>query len=456
MDHGSQDNALSARTLSDFIRALRASDVRVSTGEAIDAAEAMRLVGYADRGRLKDTLRLALAKSPDEKLTYDHLFDLFFKRSGASQKTPEEKSEKTSSANDGDEEQDIRNLVESGDEAAIAIAIEKAGEEAELSDIRFSTQVPFYIQKMMKAMGGDRLQEKLVDHLQAHTSDDEAEARALMDARREMMSRAREHVEQQFEAFGTGATEQFREEILSRKALDQLTRRDLERMQALVEKVAKKLATKYSRRRRQKNTGRLDVRRTLRANAGFDGVPFNVSWKQKHRDQPKIIALCDVSGSVSQYVRFLLMLLFSFREAVPDIRTFAFSGRLEDVDETFQQLGFTAGMDRIVKTIGMSSTDYGQALSDLRVGHWGAIDRRSTIIMLGDGRSNYGDLRLDLFKEAAARAKRVIWLCPEPRSLWGTGDSGIPRYKPHCSVLAEVSSLKDLERTIDDVLSAYA
>ncbi|MEM6412646.1 MAG: hypothetical protein AAF683_14055, partial [Pseudomonadota bacterium] len=138
MDHGSQDNALSARTLSDFIRALRASDVRVSTGEAIDAAEAMRLVGYADRGRLKDTLRLALAKSPDEKLTYDHLFDLFFKRSGASQKTPEEKSEKTSSANDGDEEQDIRSLVESGDEAAIAIAIEKAGEEAELSDIRFS------------------------------------------------------------------------------------------------------------------------------------------------------------------------------------------------------------------------------------------------------------------------------------------------------------------------------
>ncbi|MEO1407047.1 MAG: VWA domain-containing protein, partial [Pseudomonadota bacterium] len=171
--------------------------------------------------------------------------------------------------------------------------------------------------------------------------------------------------------------------------------------------------------------------------------------------RPKIIAICDVSGSVSQYVRFLLMLLYAFRETVPDIRTFAFSGRLEDVDKTFEEFGFEAGMERIIKTIGMSSTDYGQALSDLRVGHWDAIDRRSTIIMLGDGRSNYGDPRLDLFKEAAARAKRVIWLCPEPQSLWGTGDSAIPRYQPHCAVLEEVASLKDLERAVDGVLAAY-
>lgn len=444
---------MSARTLSDFIRALRAADVRVSTGEAIDAAEAMQLIGYQERNRLRESLGIVLAKSAEEKDTHDRLFDLFFRRQ--KHDSQEREMAPDQPADPDENTPDIQALIEAGDEAQIALALEQAGDEAELSDIRFSTQVPYYVQKMMKALGGDRLQEKLVGHLQAHTPEDEADARSLMEARRSMMARAREHVEQQFDVFGTGATEQFRDEILSEKPLDRLTRRDLERMQALVEKVAKRLATKYSRRRKRQNTGRLDVRRTLRANAGLDGVPFNVAWKQKDRDRPKIIAICDVSGSVSQYVRFLLMLLYAFRETVPDIRTFAFSGRLEDVDEIFETLGFEVGMERIVKTIGMSSTDYGQALSDLRVTNWDAIDRRSTIIMLGDGRSNYGDVRLDLFREMAARAKRVIWLCPEPQSLWGTGDSAIPRYRPHCNVLTEVASLKDLERAVDGVLAAY-
>ena len=441
---------MSARTLSDFVRALRASDVRVSTGESIDAARAMKLVGYEDRERLRDTLGMVLAKSPEEKETHDRLFDLFFRRARANE-VQTSSSEEETAADAGD----IQSLIDSSDETAIALAMEQAGEAADLADIRFSTQVPFYVQKMMKAMGGDALQSQLVEQLQAHTPEGDAAAAEMIAARREMMARARQHVEQQFDIFGSGATQQFRDDLLAAKALDKLSRRDLERMKALVEKVAKRLATKYARRRRKRSSGRLDVRRTLRSNAGFDGVPFNVVWKQRHRDQPKIVTLCDVSGSVSRYVRFLLMLLFAFRETVPDIRSFAFSGRLEDVDPVFEDFGFEAGMDRIIKTIGMSSTDYGQALSDLRVGHWSAIDRRTTLVILGDGRSNYGDPRLDLFREATARAKRTIWLCPEPKALWGTGDSLIPRYRPHCDVLSEVATLKDLERAVDGVLAAY-
>lgn len=444
---------MSARTLSDFIRALRSADVRVSTGEAIDAAHAMQLIGYDNKVRLRESLGLVLAKSSEEKETHDRLFDLFFQR----QQTHEQAPEDYQSTQDGESTQaDIQSLIEAGDEAGIVLALEQAAQVAELSDIRFSTQVPFYVQKMMKAMGGDRLQSELVARLQGHTPEDEVAASALMAARRDMMARARSHVEQSFDVFGAGATEQFRDDFLTDKLISRITRNDMERMRVLVEKVAKRLSTKYSRRRRRRNIGQLDVRRTLRANAGFDGVPFNVSWKQKHRDRPKIIAICDVSGSVSQYVRFLLMLLHAFQDVVPDIRTFAFSGRLEDVEDVFENYGFETAMDRIIKTIGMSSTDYGQALSDLRMDHWSAIDRRSTLIILGDGRSNYGDARLDLFREATARAKRTIWLCPEHKALWGTGDSLIPRYKPHCDVMEEVGTLKDLERAVDGVLAAYA
>ena len=112
-------------------------------------------------------------------------------------------------------------------------------------------------------------------------------------------------------------------------------------------------------------------------------------------------------------------------------------------------------MDQIIKTIGMSSTDYGQAMSDLKTTHWDEIDRKSTIIILGDGRSNYADGRMDLFKEATARAKRTIWLSPEQKSLWGTGDSLMLRYQPYCTVMSHVASLKDLERAVDEVLAAY-
>jgi hypothetical protein len=270
-----------------------------------------------------------------------------------------------------------------------------------------------------------------------------------------MFSRTREYAQQAFDTFGAGATELFRQDFLSEKSISSLDRRDLERVRVLVEKMAKRLAVKHSRRRRKKNRGVLDVRRTLRSNAGFDGVPFDLSWKQKKRDRPKIVAICDVSGSVAQVVRFFLMLLYSLNDVVPDIESFAFSGRLEDVSDTLENEEFNPAMDKIINTVGMRSTDYGQSLSDLKTDHWQDIDRRTTLIILGDGRSNYGDPRIDIFQEATARAKQTVWLCPEPESQWGTGDSEILRYRPFCNRLTHVATIKDLERVIDEVLSSY-
>ena len=204
----------------------------------------------------------------------------------------------------------------------------------------------------MKAMGSEKLQERLIDALQ----NQRPEADDIMQARADMQARAREYVEQQFDIFGKGATEQFREEVLGSKRLSEMDSYDLHRMKALIAKIAKKLAAKHSRRRKQKNRGVLDVRRTLRANAGVDGVPFNTVWKQKKKDRPKIIAMCDVSGSVSQYVRFLLLLLYGLKETIPKLDAYAFSGRLEDVGPMIAGGEFDPVMKRIVNTIGMSST----------------------------------------------------------------------------------------------------
>lgn len=437
------------RVLTDFIRALRSGGVDVSPAETIDAAGALKVIGYADKTALKNSLGCALAKSADEKTIHDDLFDLYFSR-----KPPEQKNDAASQDNNEQSEgaSDIEQLSQEGDEAAISMALEMAAQEAGVQDIRFSTQTAYYAQQMMKAMGSEKLQERLIEALQGQSP----EAEGIMEARADMQRRAREYVEQQFEIFGKGATKQFRENILGSKRLSELDLYDLHRMKILIAKIAKKLAAKHSRRRKRKNRGVLDVRKTLRANTGFDGVPFSTVWKQKKKDRPKIIAMCDVSGSVSQYVRFLLLLLYGLKETIPKLDAYAFSGRLEDVGPMLANGDFDPVMKRIVNTIGMSSTDYGQSLSDFKVNHWNTIDRRTTIIMLGDGRSNHGDPRLDIFKEMAARAKRVIWLCPEPQSLWGTGDSEMLRYKPWCNQMSHVSTLKDLERAVDEVLAGYA
>ncbi|MEM0985899.1 MAG: VWA domain-containing protein [Pseudomonadota bacterium] len=409
---------------------------------------------------MKQSLKGTLAKSVEDGITYDRLFDLFFQIRERQDNPLEDRSTSRIAPSDEagalSDAPDLLDLAENGDDAQIAMALERAGRKAGVQDIRFSTQTGYFAHQMMKALGVERLEKQLLDRLQARTEADTAEAERLMDVRREMMGRARTHAEKQFDIFGAGQTEQFREDVLAEKSIRALDLADIRRMNALVEKLARKLAAKHSRRRKRRNRGQLDIRRTIRSNAGLGGVTFDLHWRQKRRDKPKFLVICDVSGSVARYVRFLLLLLHSLREVVPDLHAFAFSARLRDVGDWLDTEGFEAAMARVIREISFGSTDYGQALSDLKVNHWSLIDRRTTIIILGDGRSNYGDPRLDLFREATARAKQTLWLCPEPRPVWGTGDSEMLRYQPHCSVMTEVSTLKGLERAIDEALLAYA
>jgi len=443
------------RQITSFIRALRASDVRVSTGEALDAARAVSVTGYADRNFLKDALRCTLAKSPDEVVTFDELFETYFAR----RDTPDGKSSDTHSDPGSDApytDIDPIELMESGDEAAISAALERAADAVDADDIRFSTQVAYFAQQMVKQMGGEKLQERLMQAFQERSEEGEAEAERLIEMRRDLTLRARERVQRSYYIFGKGETEQFRNDFAENKKLSAIELSDMARMKVLVARIAKRLAVKHSRRRRKKNRGQLDVRRTMRANAGVDGVPFNVVWRQKRRERPKIVVICDVSGSVARYVRFLLLLLWSMKDVVPDMHAFAFSNKLVDVDGILEDNPFEHAMDIILRVAGMGSTDYGQAWSDLKTNHESLIDRRTTIIVLGDGRSNYDDPRTDLFRDFAARAKRTIWLNPEPLAAWGTGDSEISRYRLYCSRMSHVATLKDLERAVDDVLSAYS
>jgi hypothetical protein len=443
------------RVLAAFVRALRAAGSPVSTSETIDAVKAVAVVGYGDRQVLKDTLGAVLAKSESEKTTHDALFELYFNR----ESSPEEALSEESGEGDGDfDDLDVESLMKlaaNGGQNA-AFAIEQAAAAAGAENIRFATQIAHYVRRTLQLLGIDRLDERILERLQQGSGGQNDKATEAMLAARDTLQRlARQQVARFFEIYGKSATETFMNDVLANRAIDKLDAHDEARMRTLVAKLAKRLADKHRRRRRLKNRGVLDVRKTIRRATAHDGVPFDLAFKFKKKDRPKIVVLCDVSGSVARYVAFLLMLLYALHEKVADLSAFAFAAHLKDVDETLRNNEFEKAMTAILRMCG-GSTDYGKALSDLMEGESeDVIDRRTTVLILGDARSNYGNPRLDLFRELADRSKRIVWLNPELPALWGYGDSCIFQYRPFCTSLTHCATVADIERAIDDILKAY-
>lgn len=444
--------------LTGFVRALRAAGVEASPAEAIDAARAVALTGYGDRATLKAALGVVLAKSGNDKQIHDEVFEMYFSLPAHSVRPSEVNAAEVPRTGDGqvDALLDLA-AAEAGGQSgdALRMALTRAASTVNLDDIRFDTQIPYLAQQTLQALGIAPLEARLAQRLAEPAAGASAEVRVLTQARDTLMRQARALVEQRFVLFGKPATEAFMSEVAVTRPLGRMASTEIERLKAAVNRMARSLAARHSRQQRVELRGQLDLRRTMRANAGHDGVPVTLAFKHRRRDKPRIVAVCDVSGSVAAHVRFLLMFLYALHSAVGDLRSFAFSNRLQDVSAPLEALPFDEAIAVILKKVGNGSTDYGQAWVDLHDRHAGAIDRHTTIVVLGDGRSNGTNLRLDLFAELAGRAKRVVWLCPEPEGRWGSGDSAMLRFRPFCSSVSYCATAVDLERTLDEALEAY-
>ena len=178
--------------------------------------------------------------------------------------------------------------------------------------------------------------------------------------------------------------------------------------------MAKKLIAIHSKRRKTYKRGQLDVRKTLRHNMQYDGMFFDLRWKASKVDRPKVMCICDVSGSVSNYSRFLLMFLYSLASILPKARSFAFSSDLGEVTRLFEDSSLEDALSKTMRDYGNGSTDYGRMFQDFKNHCMDDVNNKTTIIILGDARNNYGDARAEILREMYDKAKRVIWLNPEP------------------------------------------
>ena len=451
-----------------FFRAARGAGVKLSPAESIDAMRAVAKVGIADRTILRDTFLLTLAKTQDEKKALGDCFDLFFDQPEPKQPPPESDESDAQESQGSDAAPDSSGQASGGDEPAeglgqlaqmllaqdrneISAAIANASSAASLSDIRYFTQRGIFSGRILERMGIQRLRDDL-DDLQAANP---ALAERLTDALEGLRGTVRETVAQALMLYGREEAENLRNEILRHAPLSRIEPRQVEQMRHLIRQIARRLRERYSKPRKRQRRGHLDVRRTIRRNAAWGGVPFLTAWKRRHRDKPKIVAICDVSGSVARVSDFFLLLIHSLHEVVDDVRSFAFSGHLIEVSDILEKKSPEEAMAEIMSKAGFGSSDYGNSFADFENEFMNSLTPRTTVIVLGDARSNNLDPRADILRRIAERSKRLVWLNPEGRMAWGWGDSEMPRYSTFCTVVRQCATAQQLERAVSDIVASY-
>ena len=219
-----------------------------------------------------------------------------------------------------------------------------------------------------------------------------------------LRERVSDYVQQQFLLHGDVSGEQLREQVFKSMNMAQIDRSYLHEVHSLVRKMAKKLANLHSRRKKNFKKGKLDIRKTIRDNWVNQGILFDLSWAYKKVDRPKIYVICDVSGSVGAYARFMLMFLFSLTEVVSKLRAFVFSSNLGEVTNDFKDAQLDEAIEKALQKHGGGSTDYGQALTDFVSLCLDEIDKKTTVVILGDARNNFGPEKAHLMKSINERA----------------------------------------------------
>jgi uncharacterized protein with von Willebrand factor type A (vWA) domain len=467
--------------LVNFIQVLRTHEVRVSPAETLDAMDVAATVGYADRNLLRDGLAMTLAKTLEEEAILLHCFDRYFRQELADFATenaprtenaiaaPSSTDQLTSQSSDfastqvaalqmaAESNPILQQLMQSplmqslisNNRTDLTLAMNQAAEQVGLQEIQIFTQKGQYTRRILDAMGEEQIRQAVISLEQAGS----AALPVLQRYRDRLREQVRDHVEREYLLHAEGKTQQFMNDILSRTRLNNIEHIYLHKVHELIRKMSRKLATRHSRKRKLLKRGRLDMAKTLRKGIPNDGVMFNTFWRQTRKDKPQILALCDVSGSVAAYAKFLLLFLYSLQDVLPKVRSFAFSSHLGEVSAYFKDYPIEKAVEMVNWKFG-GATDYGNSLLDFAKLALEDINSNTTVIILGDARNNNGNPKLEILQSIYQRAKQVIWLNPESRRAWGTGDSVMLRYQSACHFSAECNNLKQLERIVDHLLTS--
>ncbi|MGW0912831.1 vWA domain-containing protein [Streptomyces sp. NPDC002784] len=420
-----------AERLTSLVAALRAHGIRIGTGETVDAAQAVAALGLTDRERLREGLAATLLHGTAQRPVFDPVFDLYFPRGVGA---PEQEA-----AGREDLRDRLASALAANDRALLGrLAVEAVDGFGGYGSSPGSDGWSSY--QTLDRLRPQTLLARVRDDVRARGGGSGFAGRLLED-----------EIRRRIEAFRALVTAEARRRVAERRGRDEIARRavapsadradflfagkaQLAELRRTVSPLARKLATRLAARRRRAARGSIDLRRTLRGSLSTGGVPMKPVLRRRRPVRPELVLLCDVSGSVSGFSDFTMLLVQALHDQFSKVRVFAFVNRIDEV--TGLLVHGTADPEGLGDRIRAEATltgwhgssDYGVALGEFAERYGDAVGPRTTVFVLGDARTNMSDANLPAVRQIAERARRVYWLNPEQATSWGTGDSAAPDY----------------------------
>jgi uncharacterized protein with von Willebrand factor type A (vWA) domain len=458
----------------EFIGDLRRAEIRVSTQEALDALQAAAEVGLVERDGFRTALAATLVKEVRDLPAFDRLFDLYFfdlKALGA--ETARALGRQDSWARTllerllsegGPEVDPLAELLLTADASELELAIRQGGRGVGLERLYYFLQVGYFSRRIWEQFPWQAIEadlEALLAAAEAEGLDPGALARlrTYMELRLEAFRRLiRQHVERELGRRGYRQEERLRRELLADKPLFTLSADEVAQMKAVVARLARKIKDALALRRRREHEGKLDPKRTFRASLQYGGVPLDLKWRRRHREKPRLVTLCDVSDSVRNASRFMLQLVWNLQDCFSKVQSFVFVSEIAEVSETFRALPVDRAVEHALGGARVdyhSRSDFGYAFARFCRESLERLDRKTTLLILGDARNNYNDPQAWALRLMRERVKGIIWLNPEGQWGWGVGDSVMPLYAPHCDVVRECRTLAQLAEVVDGLIQGW-
>jgi uncharacterized protein with von Willebrand factor type A (vWA) domain len=428
---------------SGFVTALRGAGLPVSLAEGLDAVRAMTAIDLTDRESLRAAYATTLVKRPAHRPAFDMLFDLWFPPvTGDVGAEPADPPAAVPRPGLDPELNAIRDelaaLFLSGDDAGLRgfarTAVARYGRAPAAAG-----RQSWFSYSVLRALSPQTLMARLLAEV---LTGQERGGPAEQVARRRFAERIA-----RFEDLVNGEVrrriaEESGIEKIARSAvrppLEQVdflrvTRTDLAALRRAVYPVARRLATRLAVRQRRGRRGRLDFRRTVRASLSSGGVPVATHHRPPRPHKPELVVICDASDSVASFAHFTLLLTFALREQFTKVRAFAFVDTVDEITRFFAPgADVVDAMTRLAAEADLvwisGRTNYGHAIEVFADRYADAIGPKTSLLILGDARSNYGPLALPTLTRLVGRARHSYWLNPEPRKDWDTGDSAASEY----------------------------
>jgi uncharacterized protein len=456
------------KLIQQFVSCCRAAGMRVSTSEVLDSLNQMRLIDPSDEQQFRSLLRSNLAKSMRDVQHFDRLYHLFFhemRMDTADMKQAASHSEQIKKAAEilkqmphDDPVYDAVVDFLQGNPMSLLREMRRIQTQEEVTMLRFNlgplgNRLNVLLQINKAASAANALVEE------NYAKSDSSSARDLSAYFEDRLAAARSILtyEPRPGDAGTKKTKTDEQKLkgLGEKSFSSFTREETEEMREAIDKLVRKLKNIVSRRYAVRNRGSIDVKKTLRASAKYNGVPVEIKYRRRAKRKSRIVTLCDVSGSVWAAARFMLNLLYSLQDCFDKVNSFVFIDQLSEVTSIFEENEINEAIRLVLEKSDVNynaSTDYGETFRNFKKDYMELLTKKTTLIIVGDGRTNYMNPEDAILGQIRERCRRVIWLNPEQENLWGTGDSEIRSYMHHCHEVRQCRNINQLFTFIEELV----